>query len=406
MKFYVHMEGGALGPYLPEEITGLLGYVSPETLACTAPEYESGRAQWRKIGLLPELAGCIKREVVEQPERRPAAPARKKGPLLSLEVLSTDDDSGIRALLWSMLTDAGHSVEFAKDGEEVFARLAAKRYDLVILDVNMPKMNGYKVSELLHDKLPNPPKVIIFTGRDLEKERLQFVCSGAVAILNKGTGNDKLIETIENLFAQKQASAAPEYVTEPQPAIIEEFSAVKEPIKIEKEEFYAAAPAPVPPAPVAPPARSVPLVQPISLTPAPVELTVNKPVELPQQPHHAQQPLVPQQLSQPPQQPPAVRYPAPPAVNNGKQELLLSQLSLENKSMKADLVDIRRMLGHIELEYTQLEKQSEKQASKFLEENKGISTKLTAEWRGLRNYVTLVALFLLLTLAVLFLWPR
>jgi len=404
------MEGGALGPYLPEDISGLLGSVSPETLACTAGEYESGRPQWRKIGLMPELAGCIKREAIEPPERRPAAPARKKGPLLSLQVLSTDDDSGIRALLWSMLSDAGHSVEFAKDGEEVFERLAVKRYDLVILDVNMPKMNGYKVSELMHDKLPNPPKVIIFTGRDLEKERLQFVCSGADAILNKGTGNDKLIETIEELFAAKTAppaQAEPEFVPEPQPAIIEEFSAAKKPVSIEKEEFYssAPAPAPAPQAPVTPPARSVPLVQPISLTPAPVEPAVTKPVERPQQP---QQPLVPQQLRQPPPQPepPAVRYPAPAAVNNGKQDLLFSRLSLENKSMKADLVDIRRMLGHIELEYTQLEKQSEKQALKFLDENRVVSGKLTAEWRGLRNYVTLVALILLVTLAALFLWPR
>ncbi|PKM98886.1 MAG: hypothetical protein CVU79_01150 [Elusimicrobia bacterium HGW-Elusimicrobia-3] len=85
----------------------------------------------------------------------------------------------------------------------------------------MPKMNGYKVSEILHEKLPSPPKVLIFTGRDLEQKKLQFVCSDADAILNKGTGNDKLIETIEGLFGGKpaapQPAAPPQLTPEPPP---------------------------------------------------------------------------------------------------------------------------------------------------------------------------------------------
>jgi len=370
MKFYMCMQNKVVGPYLPEEITGIFGGVSPETLTCTEPEFSSGRTQWRRIVLLPELAACVKREISEPLAKySPDSPAG-----LRLDILSTDDDSNIRALLWHMLTDAGHTVEFAKDGEEVFKRLAAKTYDLVILDVNMPKMNGYKVSELLHEKLPNPPKVIIFTGRDLEKERLQFVCSGADAILSKGTGNDRLIQTIEGLFHGKPGKPAPaEEVSAPRPA---------EPVI---ERFYAAPapgiPAPPEPVPAVPPATAV--LQPMPEVAAAAGAIVRNP----------DKPAPP---------------PAPPRAsgheNDGKLAVVLDRLLFENKALKTDLVDIRRLLGHIELEYTQLEGLFEKQALKLLDRNQEAAGRLGADWQNLRNYVTLTTLFLLVTvLAVMLL---
>lgn len=327
MKFYLYLEGRVAGPYRPGELAELFGAIAPDTLACTEFEYEGGSPQWRRVSLFPELGVCVR---VPCPQPEAAGPR----PGLRLDILSTDDDSNIRSLLWSMLSDAGHNVEFAKDGEEVFKRLAAKTYDLVILDVNMPKMNGYKVSELLHEKLPNPPKVIIFTGRDLEQERLQFICSGADAILNKGTGNDKLIETIEGLFSVKpaapQPAAPPQFTPEPQPLIIEEFGGVRLP--------------PVPPAVPAPAAAA-----------------------------------------------------AKPAAVNGT-EAALRALIQENKALQAGLSDVRRVLGHLELEYVQLEGQFEKQATKALEANKQVALKLAAEWQSLRTLVTASVLFLLLCL--------
>ncbi|HOW90636.1 MAG TPA: response regulator, partial [Elusimicrobiales bacterium] len=175
MKFYMYMQEKVIGPYDKEEIVGRFGGLSKDALICRADKYEGGSRKWRFADQVPELSACVKREISEP---LPAAEETDAGErALSLRILSTDDDPHIRELLWHMLCDAGHAVEFARDGEEVFKRLGEKRYDLVILDVNMPKMNGYKVSELIHKKMPNPPKVMIFTGRELQKERLQFVCS-------------------------------------------------------------------------------------------------------------------------------------------------------------------------------------------------------------------------------------
>lgn len=331
MKYFFCLEGSVKGPYSSSDLPEACGGITAGTLACTESEYAGGHPHWVPAAFYPELKY---RFVLPAARREPDPP---RSPALRLNILSTDDDSNIRALLWHMLSEAGHTVEFAKDGEEVFKRLAVKNYDLIILDVNMPRMNGYKVSELLHEKLPNPPKVIIFTGRDLEQERLQFVCSDADAILNKGVGNDKLMQTIEDLFGGKPAEVAKApvlFTPEPPPP--------------GKEDLNVAAGGRTAPVPVV---KSVPARQ-----------------------------------------------------NTGPVEgALLSRLLLETQALKVDLADMRRVLGHIELEFEQFGVQLAKHSAKALEENRCLALKLAADRQDLRSFGALTALLVLsLVLALLY----
>ncbi len=332
MKFFLFMSGRVAGPYEPPEISELFGNLPADALVCTEFEHEGGNPQWRKAAHFPGLGVCPGASGLRSVA--PSEPARS----LRLNILSTDDDSNIRSLLWNMLSDAGHNVEFAKDGEEVFRRLAAKKYDLVILDVNMPKMNGYKVSELLHGKLANPPKVIIFTGRDLEQEKLQFVCSGADAILNKGTGSEKLMETIDSLFRQRPAAAAV-FTPEPPPRGIEMLSLTA---------ALTPEPPPLPAEPAVPPVAS----SAVKMLPRPV----------------------------------------------AGADAALAALLQEVKSLNVGLVDARRILGHLEREYTQVEGQFEKLAAKALEANRLVAQKLEGDWRKFKNTLLLIILFLMLPL--------
>lgn len=371
MKFYIYIDEKVVGPYLPEEITGQFGGVSSDTLVWPEAGHESGLAQWRAIHLVPELGGCVKREISGPLEKYSPASAMKS----PLKILSTDDDANIRALLWHMLTDAGHAVEFAKDGEEVFTRLAAKKYDLVVLDVNMPKMNGYRVAEILHTKLPDPPKVLIFTGRDLEKERLQFECSGADAILSKGTGNDKLIQTIENLFSGKSEKAVKEarvFVPEPAPQGIGGFSFPDESVKLRKEEFYGGTDYEK----AGPPAEAAPRHM------AEIEA--------------AEPPAAACKTDE--KAPPAVQSPAAGHETGGKPDAAVDQLMLESKALKSELADIRKLLARIESEYAHLEEQLEKQTLKILDKNREAAQKLETDWQNLRNCVMLAILLLLVAI--------
>lgn len=126
-----------------------------------------------------------------------------------LKILSSDDDEGTRALLFSLLTEHGHEVDFARDSDEVFKNLGRTRYDLLILDVNTPGINGYKVAEKISGNITNRPKMLIFTARNIRNEELQFTISGADAIITKGTPCDKIIAVIHDLFSDKTVSTLP-----------------------------------------------------------------------------------------------------------------------------------------------------------------------------------------------------
>lgn len=126
-----------------------------------------------------------------------------------LRILSSDDDEGIRALLFSLLTEHGHEVDFAKDSDEVLKNLGRARYDLLILDVNTPGMNGYKVAEKITANIINRPKILIFTARNIKDEELQFITCGADAIISKGAPCDKLISVIEELVGGTETAVLP-----------------------------------------------------------------------------------------------------------------------------------------------------------------------------------------------------
>ena len=339
MKYYLYLNSKVSGPHLPGEISA--GAVPPDALVSTEFEWDSGRPQWRKMCLVPELAGSVSAETLPiAPEPRSAAVKR------SLRILSTDDDPNIRALLWNMLGDAGHNVEFARDGEEVFVRLREKNYDLLILDVNMPKVNGYKVSEILHEKLPSPPKVLIFTGRDLKAERPQFFCSGADAILNKGTGNDKLLETIEALFGEEP----PRDASRPDSGAPGAQAGIKEPLQ-------EAAGMPVP-----------------ALGPV---VTVAGAGELPAG---------------------TVSGAVVPA--SFPEDRAFEGLPRGGEELKKELLRLRRQLGHMELGYAQLEDRLCRQGKENAAVNREYFEKQLGEIRAMRSSMSLTLLLFLLGLVV------
>lgn len=124
-----------------------------------------------------------------------------------LRILSSDDDEGIRAFLFSLLTEQGHEVEFARDSDELFKNLGRAKYDLLILDVNTPGINGYRVAEKISANIANRPKLMIFTARNIEEEKLQFITCGADAIIRKGEPCDKIMSVIEGLFGPEGSPA-------------------------------------------------------------------------------------------------------------------------------------------------------------------------------------------------------
>ncbi|MEX2220208.1 MAG: response regulator [Candidatus Rokuibacteriota bacterium] len=93
----------------------------------------------------------------------------------SRRILIVDDDDQIREILTDALSDDGHTVDGARDGREALALLEQRPYDLVLSDLQMPRMDGASLYEMLRTRHHFPvrfatklPRVIFMTGNPAE----------------------------------------------------------------------------------------------------------------------------------------------------------------------------------------------------------------------------------------------
>ncbi len=93
---------------------------------------------------------------------------------MGARILAVDDDPSIIKLLEIKLKRSGYEVTSAVNGEDGYRRAVEERPDLVLLDIMMPKMDGYEVCERLKKTLgPESPAIVMLSARgqqsDLEK---------------------------------------------------------------------------------------------------------------------------------------------------------------------------------------------------------------------------------------------
>jgi len=117
-------------------------------------------------------------------------------------ILVVDDSITTRVMEKNILESAGYHVLLANDGVEALASLRITHFDLVVSDVDMPRMNGFDLTQKVkHDeKLRNVP-VILVTALDSAADRERGLESGADAYMIKHEFDQKnLLETIEQLI--------------------------------------------------------------------------------------------------------------------------------------------------------------------------------------------------------------
>ena len=103
--------------------------------------------------------------------RRAAAEHAPDPRLAGMRILVVDDDDGICRSLKEILEGDGCRVESANDGEEAMAKLAAGRFDAVVSDVVMPKMDGYELYIAIHRHWPDLP-VLMMTAFHYDKDHI------------------------------------------------------------------------------------------------------------------------------------------------------------------------------------------------------------------------------------------
>ena len=123
-------------------------------------------------------------------------------PTTPWSVLIVDDDGDLRDVLASLLTKAGHLVHQAGDGPEGLALLESTRFDVVLLDINLPSMNGLDVLAIVR-AMPHPPLVVMMTGDDTSEPLLEAVKLQAYRYLRKPFP----LRTIVDVVSEAMASA-------------------------------------------------------------------------------------------------------------------------------------------------------------------------------------------------------
>ena len=121
---------------------------------------------------------------------------------MAKRILVVDDEESIQELMSSMLAERGYETVRAMDGEEGLKMAKSENPDLIILDINMPKMSGCGISMLLskNEKTKHIP-VIFLTGyiAKEEAEDLDHKLAGN-QIVTKPFGTDELWKAIDNVL--------------------------------------------------------------------------------------------------------------------------------------------------------------------------------------------------------------
>ena len=123
-------------------------------------------------------------------------------------ILVVDDEESIRDLLRLVLTGEGYSVVTANDGEEAIEHLEAQRFNLVITDLVMPKVNGIEVLRAAKRLDPNYP-VIVITGYPSVETVTELVRLGAGDYLTKPFNVDVVIVTVAKLLEMGRVNGEP-----------------------------------------------------------------------------------------------------------------------------------------------------------------------------------------------------
>ena len=115
-----------------------------------------------------------------------------------MKILIVDDDVELVGLLRFALAGAGYEVATAFDGEQALARLSEHGYDLVILDVNLPVLDGFEVLERLrrHSQVP----VMMLTVRAAEEDEVLGLDLGADDYLKKPFSPRALLARVRSLL--------------------------------------------------------------------------------------------------------------------------------------------------------------------------------------------------------------
>lgn len=122
---------------------------------------------------------------------------------MSQSILIVDDESYIVTSLSYVMKNAGFEVDTAFDGEAALAKVNDKRPDLIILDIMMPKLDGFEVCKRIRENADwNSIKIMMLTAKGREEEKAKGLALGADTYLTKPFSTRDILKQVQDLLGQ------------------------------------------------------------------------------------------------------------------------------------------------------------------------------------------------------------
>jgi two-component system, chemotaxis family, sensor histidine kinase and response regulator WspE len=139
--------------------------------------------------------------------RRADSPAEQARQIRRKRVLVVDDSITVREVERQLLANRGYEVEVAVDGEDGWNAVRAGKFDLVVSDVDMPRLNGIDfVRRIKADPRLQATPVVIVSYKDREEDRLRGLDAGANYYLTKSSFHDEtLVQVVQELIGDSEA---------------------------------------------------------------------------------------------------------------------------------------------------------------------------------------------------------
>lgn len=126
--------------------------------------------------------------------------------LSDIHILVVDDDNRIRELIKRFLAQRGFRITTAADAGKAQAKMRAMDFDLIVLDVMMPGMDGFELTEAVRENRDTP--ILLLTARGEAEDRIKGLSLGADDYLAKPFEPEELVLRINNILRRARPSGA------------------------------------------------------------------------------------------------------------------------------------------------------------------------------------------------------
>ena len=212
-----NMMPGMDGFTLAAEIGRRPGLAGPPLLMLSSSGQAGEAARCRALGIRQQLTKPVRQSQLRQllvavlsgaAESRPAEPPQGLGTCARpLQILVAEDNPVNRQLVVRLLERRGHRTTVAATGREVLAALDQRRFDVVLMDIEMPEMDGVAATRAIREREPAGQHlpIVALTAHALKGSRERYLNAGMDAYLAKPLDPQELFRLVES-FGQAPAA--------------------------------------------------------------------------------------------------------------------------------------------------------------------------------------------------------